>query len=249
MTPARLISCYFGADGHFARLARVLAHTAATQCPTWDRRIEAIAPRPMKSALGVTSHVVNTQKMEHWHDAVAAAPDDARMLLIDADTMILRPLDDIWDRAFDFAYTTKETRFPFNSGVVFLRVTPAVREFMRIWRDENVRMLGDARHHTVWRRKYGGINQASLGHALETGRTTALRILSLPCLEWNCEDSHWAKFDPEQTRIVHCKSGLRQAILGMGPATFRRQPDIARLARIWSTFEQDALAAAHGPTR
>jgi hypothetical protein len=234
----RLISCYFGkgAGDQWPRLARVLAHTAAEHCPGWDVDITRITPPPMKSAIGRISHVHNTQKMECWAQAVLNAPAGAQVLLIDADTMILRSIDDVWDQPFDMAYTTKPSRFPFNSGVVFFRVSPAVREFVERWRAENRRMLGDGKHHQVWRSKYGGINQAALGYMLDSDIAAHLQLVKLPCLEWNCEDSSWSQFDPAVTRIVHVKSALRRAVFRIGPTPTKLRP----LMKRWRQLEEAA---------
>lgn len=231
----------FGRDEYrqWARLSRVLRLTAARHCAGWAVHLDTIQPRPLRSALNNASHVANAQKMEHWYALVSAAPDGARLLLIDTDTMILRPLDDLWDRPFDFAYTTKVSRFPFNSGVVAFRASDRVRRFVAAWRDENLRMLEDRVHHQVWRKKYGGINQAALGHMLEQGLHRELQVAELPCLEWNCEDAHWDLFDPAVTRIVHLKSGLRQVIFFQHPG----KPSTHRLAKLWKGLEQQALAA------
>ena len=241
----------FGPDasGQWARLARVLRFTAARHCREWAVHIDAIRPPAMRSAMNNDSHVTNTQKMQHWHELVAAAPDGARLLLVDADTMILRPLLDLWDQPFDFAYTTKPSRFPFNSGVIAVRVSDAVRRFFATWLEENRRMLGDPVHHQVWRRKYGGINQAALGLLLERGDHRTLAVRELPCLEWNCDDSSWSAFDPNVTRIVHVKSALRAAIF-FGHAV--ALPTL-RLVKLWRALEQAALssdpAAAPDPAR
>jgi hypothetical protein len=172
--------------------------------------------------------------MEAWCRTVCDAADGAEILLIDADTMILQPLDDLWSRPFDFAYTTKDSRFPFNSGVVAVRVSDRMREFFRRWLDENRAMLGDRVHHQAWRQKYGGINQAALGRALESGWARDLRVAELPCREWNCEDSQWRYFTAEKTRIVHVKSALRAAVLGHGPAL----PYIQPLVTIWRRLDK-----------
>jgi hypothetical protein len=228
----------------FVRFARVLAATAATHCPHWRRCIDHVSiDRTLYSPLGLPSHVHNTQKMEAWWARVMAEPDGTPVLLMDADTMIVRPLDDIWDRAFDVAYTVKpeSERFPFNSGVVFLRVSPRVRAFVQAWRDENRYMLAHPVHHQEWRKRYGGINQAALGQMFTTGVTAGLDVLAIPCQEWNCEDSSWAAFDPEVTRIVHLKGALRQAVLGVD---LRPSDPLRMLRDRWRTLE---AAATRGP--
>lgn len=211
----RLVSCYFTAPAglpHWPRMARVLDYSARKFCPDWDidiRRIEF--DESFRHATGVKSLAYNTQKMQFWYESIMVAPDGARVLLIDADTMIVRSLDDVWQAEFDYAYTIKDSRFPFNSGVVFVRVSGAVRDFFQIWRDENMRMLTDTAHHSKWRQAYGGINQAALGFVLEQKLTRRLRLHQLECLEWNCEDTNWKHFNG-RTRIVHIKTRLRQAI-------------------------------------
>jgi hypothetical protein len=205
----------------YERMAAVLAFTLARHCTGWDRRVEAFAPaddcRPRAMA---DSYVWNTQKMLFWSRLVDEAPDGAELLLLDADIMVLRPLDDLWTRSFDMAYTTKvDARLPFNTGVVALRLSPAVRAFHERWVNEQLKMLRDQAFHATYRHKYGGIHQAALGYCLEQGAAKHLELLELPCTEWNCEDATWRQFSPETTRIVHLKSGLRSARLRSGPVS------------------------------
>ena len=186
-----------------------------------------------------SSFVQNTQKLDHWARRVAEAAEGDRIVLLDVDTMILRPLDDVWDREFDFAYTTKRgARLPFNAGVIGLRVSDRVRAFVTEWATENRRLLLQNPHKGAshdWRHRYAGINQGALAHILGTMGST-LRIETLPCAEWNCEDSSWASYDPATTRIVHVKSDLRVACF---------RPDQARgslmpLVEQWRTLDGQA---------
>lgn len=232
---------FLGQENPYARMARVLAYTAAYHCPAWERSITCVQPAALAHhRTASVSHVANTQKMECWYGAIAAAPDGARVLLIDADTAILRPLDDVWTEDFDIAYTTKPSRFPFNSGVVFVQVNERSRAFMQIWRDENLRMLTAETHHQAWRHKYGGINQAALGYALESDLARHVRLRQLPCREWNCEDTSWDTYNPAVTRILHVKSALRSAIFHPQVSVLRK---VRRVRRVWLALEQAALGA------
>jgi hypothetical protein len=239
LRPPRLVSHWFGDNPQFARLARVLEFTARRHCPGWSIEVERVNPAPRVSPLGVPSHAHNTMKMDTWAGVIAAAEHGDRVLLIDSDTAILRPLDDVWDQDFDMAYTVKETtRFPFNSGVVFLRVNESVRVFAEEWQRENARLLNDPREHQVWRSQFGGVNQAALGYMLTSGivEQLGLRLVKLPCVEWNNEDTSWQSFDPARTRIIHIKSGLRRAVFGFGPVMARLRP----LVRVWRELERVA---------
>lgn len=242
--PAALYACAFGAGGPtspWPRLARVLAYTGAQRCPGWTVTVETIAPPPAQTLrAAAASHLDNTHKLDRWCAIVAAAPDDARVVLIDADTMILRPLDDVWALPFDVAITVKaQPVHPINAGVVFVRVSARTRAWLEAWRDENRRMLHDARHHQVWRRTYGGINQAALGAVLAS-TSSDVALAQLPCREWNCEDSSWRAFDPDITRIVHLKSQLRLAVFHGVPAA----GEVRRLATLWRSLEREAIRGA-----
>jgi hypothetical protein len=248
MTAPRLVSAWFGAP-IFERMARVLGYTAAVHCPDWDVRVVRIEPEQFEpSRFAKPGHVVNTQKMAAWAAAVEQAADGDRLLLIDADCFIANPLTPVWDEPFDMAYTVKpESRFPFNSGVVFLRVGERVREFVRNWWNENLRLLENAEDHRRWNHDYGGINQAALGSILHSeDGLRGMDVRQLPCRVWNCEDSAWREFDPASTRIVHVKSALRRAIF---PETVRRtwqRPDVSLfpLASHWKSLESRSLVHA-----
>lgn len=194
--------------------ADVFAASVATHCPTWTLDLVRVFPGALSSPLGSTGNVYNTYKLEAWAAAVHAAADGSELLLTDVDLLIRRPLDALWREDFDLAYTTKArgSRFPFNAGVMALRVSAPVRAFVERWRATNRQMLDDALFHQVWRPGFGGINQASLGMLLTQGAHAGLVVHRLPCVEWNCEDESWPAFDPALTRIVHYKGDLQRAL-------------------------------------
>lgn len=242
----RLDACYFGpgAKGEWARMATVLERSAREHCPEWERRIAKIQPAPLRSALDIPSHVANTQKMVEWARVVETATDGDEILLMDVDMVILRPLDDVWAQPFDYAYTVKPTtRYPFNSGVVFVRVSERIRAFFRVWCAENLRMLGDRDRHMPWRKKYGGINQAALGFALEHDVMRDLHVLPLPCAEWNCEDSSWPTFRPERVRILHVKSQLRKIIFNKEAVPPMLRPVVTCWRQAEARLREEALSA------
>lgn len=243
MTPI-VAAGYFSNGGNdpirqYERMAGVLEHTLALHCSAWDRRVQSFsvdlaAPRPMAD-----SYVWNTQKMLFWSRLVDEAPDGAQLLLLDADTMVLKPIDDLWDHSFDLAYTTKrDSRLPFNTGVVAMRLGPEIRAFHERWVNEQLKMLRDQAFHATYRHKYGGIHQAALGYLFECGAARLLNVLELPCVEWNCEDATWRQFSPATTRIVHVKSGLRSAVFGRGPC----YPHLRPMVNLWRRLEREIAA-------
>jgi hypothetical protein len=257
MTPT-IIACYFGrgAGDQWPRLARVLEYSARQHCPAWTLDLRELGPAPGAETLEHEAYAENTHKLDHWVATASALPDGAEVLLLDVDAVILRPLEDIWTRPFELAFTSKRARFPFNMGVVFLRVSDRTRQLLERWRAENARMLGDELYHRPFRLKYGGINQAAFGAMLEqheqvapiapaTAPTLPASLLPLSCVEWNCEDATWSQFDQAATRILHVKSALRRTIFavrqcGAGSRSHRLQ----ELAKLWDSYEQNARRAA-----
>lgn len=239
----RLYACAFDPRprGPFARMAEVLEYSAAAHCAAWQRSVVRLPVEVRRCASGIESHGHNSLKLDHWAAAVEAAADGDELLLIDADTLILRSLDDAWDAPFDLAYTVKADRFPFNLGVVFLRVSPATRAFMRRWLGENRALFAQPGDHRAWRVRWGGINQAAFGRLLEGGALASLQLRSLSCAEWNCEESAWATFDPGVTRIVHIKGELRRCLFGLPMLRGHR---LTAIARTWQAAEAAMAGAA-----
>lgn len=243
MTP-RMVVRHFGPgyEHRWLRLLRVLDYTAREHCREWTLDVQRVEPpAALSSPLGRQGHVWNTVKLDSWVETVESAPNGEQLALFDADLAILRPLDVIWTRTFDLAYTGKPkgSRFPLNGGVIFLRVSEAVRRFLRAWRDRNRFYLEHPQELQVWDCNYGGLNQTALGMLIRENVSAGLHVEQLPCLEWNCEDEHWARFDPAVTRIVHYKSNLQRALWKLGPT-----PDGAKPLRLlWHALEKDAMRA------
>lgn len=240
-----LVSCFFDArvNGPFARMARVLEYSYRHHGDICDVRISRLSADMRRPRTGVEAHAHNTQKLEHWVSEALAMPDGSELILVDADVMVLRPIADIWEQAFDVAYTVKaeplppSAPFPFNLGVMFLRMSEPVRGLLSAWLRMNADLFAmtptDAR---VWRRTHGGINQAAFGMIVERGALDGLKVLTLPCAEWNCEESAWDTFDPDRTRIVHVKGELRRELF----QACRPKPALEPLIQRWRGLDKAA---------
>ncbi len=251
----KLITTYFpspaGGD-MYGRMLRALRNSVAANCPT--QPLEVIDPTEMSLPTGIGSGAANsnarlsfqcnTAKMRLWESVVADAEDGECLALIDADVIVLRPLADVFSAEFDLAMTWRPegAKFPFNSGVVFVRVNDRTREFFAEWRRVNDEFLADGERHQQFRARYGGINQAALGAMLESDLAANLNILKLDCEEWNCEDSTWALAN-DATRVVHIKGRLRKAIFRGGP----RDAATAPLVDLWEHYERSTEPRAIHP--
>lgn len=259
MTAPRLYSCWFEVAGPgawpatwYERHARVLEYSARVNSPGWTVDVRKIGrPTPRRAALGggsTSSYIYNTHKLEDWWGAVRDAADGDRILLIDADTMILRPLDPVWDTPFDVAITVKTgvTRLPMNAGVVFVRVNPRSRVYIEAWWTWNLRLLGNRQEHLRYRRTYAGMNQAALGALMEHEGPRLATVAELRCEQWNCETATWATYDAgNQPRIVHVKGCMRRGI--MAPTSYRlTDPKRRAIADEWLRLERGAIDLLQG---
>ncbi len=221
-----------GYQGHpYDRLAKVLALTARRHCGDWDLRIERID----MSTPGA--------KYDHWRSAVDGAPDGTPVALLDCDTVILKPLDDLWLEPFDVAFTARDPKrsvFPNNAGVLFVRAGEASRTFLREWHEAVMvgRVAGQIARKS-WSKHYGGYEQAALHHLLEK---TSAAVHTLSCREWNCEQTEWSRFD-ESTRIVHVKGSFRSALFKSGTRLSpSRARELAPLLALWRALDEEAAA-------
>lgn len=241
-----LAVCYFTAkveiDGQYERLARVLSHTARTHCPGWTLRIDRINPDVPAPATGNPSHAWNTSKLDWWNDVIQECGDGDRVVVMDADMAILRPLDSLWDRAFDLAYTIRDkatSHLPLNGGFVAVRISDRTKAVMQRWQTVNDAMCREGTDHATYHRKYAGMNQSSFGCLLETHGFDGLSVLELPCQEWNC--CEWLGFT-HATRVLHVKSRLRRAVFRAAPATHPVHGNLSKLVDLWNRLEREAVA-------
>lgn len=161
------------------------------------------------------SYMTNSIKLNYWNDKVKHENQD--LCLIDGDTVVLKDVSHVFDQDFDIAFTqrSKGIHIPINGGVLFLRPSKAVEEFMHYWVLTNNEMLRNNILHRIWYRKYNGINQASFGYMLEniSKLKHKLKIISLPCSKYNaCDKPDWIGIN-EDTHILHVKSELRLACI------------------------------------
>lgn len=163
----RLEACFFPGSSRWRRMAAVLEYSAKRHCPGWDVNVEEVPGPTDPSPLGMPAHAANTRKLDWWADRVVSAADGAQQLLVDADVVVLRPLDDLWEMDFDLAYTGRPpgARFPLNAGVVAVRACEGTRALFGAWVAENAQVLRARRESA--RARYGGCNQAALGSLFE----------------------------------------------------------------------------------
>ena len=181
------------------------------------------------------SVTANHYKMVAWNKYIQEVDDDC--ILIDCDMMILHDMAEAFEKFdFDVAITKRNTAsIPYNGGVVFVRNTKQAKNFIKLWYECDQQLYNDRRLHARYRHKYKGMNQAALGYLLEEKRHQS-KLIELPCSIYNAVEQDWKHLDPEQVYAVHCKAGLKRAVLSSDEV--RHLPDEYQIpAQIWRDIE------------
>jgi hypothetical protein len=207
-----VVSVVFDYDERTAyhRLGEVFAKSVELNWPEAQLVMHQVPPPlEVKKNSGMSS---NHYKFKFWSSFVEACQDGDRVVMMDADTVVLQSLSPAYDQDFDIALTRRtSTQWPYNGGVVFVRVNNRSRAFIRKWGEIDEQMYLDDDFHQPYKRKYKGQNQASLGWMVEHD-DGATQIVELPCAVWNACNDDWMRFGPH-TRVLHVKSQLRRAVL------------------------------------
>lgn len=195
-----------------------------------------IPPLPPPDKDKVYFMTKNTVKLGCWVDAVLKSDEDT--IIMDCDMLLLRDISQAFEQDFDIALTRRYNYYvPYNGGMIFVRPNTKSTRFLLKWKDINQKMYEDEEFHRPWRKKYAGMNQASLGWAVEN-IGAELNLVSLPCQEWNICQEDWAKID-ENSRCVHIKSKLRKAVFaGKCNDSFKVAFDL------WNKYKKEMLTDA-----
>lgn len=246
------IVCNHFADPTFLRLGDALERSVEVNCPEAEFDLW-LSPRPEEKSGLLKHYTDNHAKLLIWQQAVNCAEDGERLVLMDADTLVLGDLNDAFDVDFDIGWTWRPGRLPVNSGVVYVRVNERSRAFMDAWADRDKQLMQHRELAKHGASKYGGANQASFMWLITHGKGQDIaNCHALMCRQWNSVDQTWCDFD-ENTRVLHIKGRLRDACLGVEQSAFFKalkvlsvngmesQITIDKLAEIWRQYDRPAV--------
>lgn len=224
----------------YIRLARVMEKSLNKYSPGIELQIHRgiIDSKIRNMGRGRDQTILhNTLKSVHFTEIIQQCKIGELVGMIDCDTMILNPLDDIVKEDFDLAITHRPdgSKMKFNTGVVFCRVSKKIKKLYENWGIVALEMLEDKSFFDDWKDGYGGINQTSLGYLLENGYADKLNVVKLDCAIWNCENTTWHRFNPQKTKVVHLLGMLRDACLYDKITGY---PGMREISAIWNRIER-----------
>jgi hypothetical protein len=154
----------------------------------------------------------NTIKLRKYAEFVEKCTDD--VVLADCDMLCLGDAKIAFDKEFDIGITVKKenhkSKSKINGGIIFVRNNAKAKAWVKELSRVNDMMYEDDKFHSVWMRKYFGMNQAAMGYMLEMKNNIA-DVVEFPTVVWNNCDCDWGDIS-EDTVFVHIKSDLRDAV-------------------------------------
>jgi len=207
----KILTTLYGTDPRWERLLKALQISLRRNWP--DAQLEIVRGDQPKLRKGLPYHcATNSVKLRRWRQAVYE--HGGELILLDADTVVLKPLSSAFRLKFDVAVTTRGEPLPYNAGVMFVRCNADSRAFFDRWVELNAGLLTHQPCCLAALCQYGGINQAALAYILREPPLCLIR--ELPCRTWNCCQDAWHTVNGE-TRVLHVKNNLRRVALGMAP--------------------------------
>ena len=202
--------------GLYEALYKALKKSIEINCP--DARLHSITVPPPKNPKAWRGATSNTVKLDYWIKALETIEDD-NFIFIDCDMIVLKDMEHVFDKDFDICYTTRESKFPINGGVVFVKKNERSIKFIKRWQEINDRMYYDKKFHAKYHAKYAGINQAAFGYMIEQ-ENRDIKLDTVPCMRYNCTDEGWHLIN-DDCHAIHYKGRLRDAVLGLRPVNAR----------------------------
>lgn len=177
--------------------------------------------------------VANTIKLNYWNKELQQSSDGDHIVFLDADTLLVNPINDVFNNNFDVAYTLRtRSKWILNAGVLFVKVNERSRAFFRRFTEINNMMFKDQSFHDLYKVKYAGMNQAAFGYMLEKEPYHAT-LLPLPCGIWNACGEDWLSIN-DKTRIIHINGQARKAIFGGKP-----EGETIKPYNIWNQYYRE----------
>jgi alpha-N-acetylglucosamine transferase len=147
----------------------------------------------------------NYIKLKEWTKHIKG-----NTVLIDADTILLGDISEVFDMPHDLIYTKRlsNPKISLNSGVVFVKESgiPIIKK----WAEIDDKLYRNRSLLRMWQRKYFGFNQASFGYMLDT--YPDLNIGHVCTSLYNSCDPHDWINNYGLAKIVHVKSSLRNSL-------------------------------------
>jgi lipopolysaccharide biosynthesis glycosyltransferase len=244
----KIITHFFtGQDTDYGRLFSVFQQSAKHHMPDVEIILVQTPPPsyPEQVPEGVSAvkyyHHIATAKA--FLDICDYLPLNEDVAVCDADLMFTGSLESIWDYPFHIAFTSRNYKARFNTGIWFLRGNDTrSKDFVQKWNDNVLVLLGKFYNNQMREiNKFAGIDQSALVRTLVKLKRSENPPIAkrISCQIWNATQSEWHLITDE-TKVIHIKSALRKHVLNNSdplPEKSYLQPIINQ----WREYEKEAI--------
>lgn len=218
----KIAAVYFERKSKFIKYKRVFLNSIQKQMP--DNPVDIIRP-------------VMPPNIDHKRDTAFAfltaceyaLKSKENLAVCDIDLMFIKSILDIEKTKFDIAITVRQGKMKYNTGLWFYKPNKRSRYFIKRWIKNTQYLMDNFCENEEFSWTHGGIDQASLHMTIE--QIKDIKILELPCIEWNATQSEW-KHVTKDTRVIHVKSKLAQACFGK-KKVLEEYPYLEPLVKTW----------------
>lgn len=173
-------------------------------------------------------------KVNLWADMIEKDLGD-RLLFIDCDTIMIKPIDDYFESDFDIGYTVKtfedeNLQWPLNAGVMLIKNVEAARKFFRFWRSETNKIMSDGKLKAIASAAWGACDQAVLG---ENTDYEGVKFKAFRCCELN--ECRCVPIT-DDTHIIHLKGRWHRVIAGEGWSKYRPKSKCKEMYELWKSY-------------
>ena len=186
-----------------------------------------------------------------WHYAVDNEDEGDYVILIDVDTLILKPVVSNIPEIFDVLFTSKKDGFPINTGVLIVKISRFTKSFFNIWNQETRLILESSSllKEANTSIEYGGADQMSFNRLIKFHRdiTTynliqegnSITIKAIPCSKFNETNSRKVT---DSIHIIHYKAGWQRVLLeGKAFSKYRNWRDSEEMLILYIGYYNLAL--------
>lgn len=194
-------------DSGWPALLQVFLHSVQKHIPDAVVHVQTIdPPEIVEDKKPAWTH--NTVKLRAQIMKVLELPDGACVAILDTDLLVLQDFREVFTEEFDIGCTRSQTSGFINCGVIFVKLHPRSRNFLEAWLSTNEHLYADPEVTRRVSLPRLGINQEAFFWTCRMlGNTLAIK--EFPCHVYNLCTSEHTNFDPEVTKVVHYKDGLR----------------------------------------
>jgi hypothetical protein len=170
---------------------------------------------------GYQSKLFIPGKLNFWNELVKTHRYD-EIVLLDADTVVIRNFGEFFNKDFDVGYTYKteeseNLNWPLNTGVILVKRNERSLSFFDKWTEYTNSIVSEGRKIGLCSKNWGAVDQASLGMMLNTRDknkySQIIKVGDVKCQGFPCKILNETRcVSLTDAYIVHYKGWMQKVI-------------------------------------